>query len=801
MDLLLMLKTKPLSLVRLLSFAAELIIIASSALCGNTATFAATAAGSVRMEAGGITYTISPGTLQVSAETTGGATLVVSGGIEQNSDASELEASANAARWKLPRAGLIVQARAAGDSLEMTIQTADDATSVTWPIQSLKPQQVRALIWPRGEGSYIPIKNAFWTKYLASQSWNTLEDLDMPVWGLETNAGLLSCVAETQFRNQLTFSRQDSTTALRLCFTHEFRPGEPHSVAFRFRVASSPRSLIEPAIDYRRWLIERGEFRSLAQKMQKSPAIERLFGAPQLYLWGGGILTRFDFPSGRANRFAKQIVEESKSSSPAPGKFLRQFFSDDEWKAVNELAGSSYRLLYAQNILCDRISEILRRPDFYNAQTWSGVSLSSATRALVQLPAGSLSPHDLIRRNCLLLHDAYAETMLPVDQWGGSYSTHFLTELKNAGLDRLRIAIDDWQKIIASGHSDFCRRAMELGYLIGPYDSYHSIHDPATSGTDSTWPTAQFDQHLFETGPIVSADGTRKKGFKQKGFLLSPVAARPYVEKRVTRNFEGAPFNFYFFDCDGFGQLFDDYSPLHRATQVIDGQARNARMNWVAEHFGAAVATEGGSAYATQAAAQFEGVFARNFGWGDPDMTNRKSAYYVGGYYPPEAPAIFFKAVPAKDQYVTLEYDPRFRIPLWEAAFHDSAVSGHHWSSASLKFSNVETTVALTEFLYQVPPMYHLNPEEFARQKAKIVNRYKPFSPLHRLTAMLPMTGFEYLTDDRTVQRSSFGEHVEIIANFRDGSFSLGNLKVPAQSVIWTVNGESQVFSPRFSKK
>ena len=44
------------------------------------------------------------------------------------------------------------------------------------------------------------------------------------------------------------------------------------------------------------------------------------------------------------------------------------------------------------------------------------------------------------------------------------------------GLDRLWLGVDGWDRL--RQRPETVRRARELGYLIGPYDSYHSIHAP-----------------------------------------------------------------------------------------------------------------------------------------------------------------------------------------------------------------------------------------------------------------------------------------------------------------------------------
>jgi hypothetical protein len=92
--------------------------------------------------------------------------------------------------------------------------------------------------------------------------------------------------------------------------------------------------------------------------------------------------------------------------------------------------------------------------------------------------------------------------------------------------------------------------------------------------------------------------------------------------------------------------------------------------------------------------------------------------------------------------------------------------------------------VELLELLYQVPPLYHLNVQEFQKRKAQIKRHYEFFSPLHRETALLPMTGFQWLTPDGTVQRTSFGDQLELVANFGSADFPYGDTTLRKQSIL-----------------
>ncbi len=81
---------------------------------------------------------------------------------------------------------------------------------------------------------------------------------------------------------------------------------------------------------------------------------------------------------------------------------------------------------------------------------------------------------------------------------------------------------------------DVAAKAAGLGYLTGPYDSYHSVHNPKAA-PDATWETAQFDQAAFAHGRVQNADGSGHGGFKNQGYHLSPAGAWPYVRSRVNR--------------------------------------------------------------------------------------------------------------------------------------------------------------------------------------------------------------------------------------------------------------------------
>jgi hypothetical protein len=210
------------------------------------------------------------------------------------------------------------------------------------------------------------------------------------------------------------------------------------------------------------------------------------------------------------------------------------------------------------------------------------------------------------------------------------------------------------------------------------------------------------------------------------------------------------------------------------------------------------VGSEGGVAYSVSTIHFAHGMITPVIGWGDPDLKDKNSPYYLGRYWPPDGPEVFIKQVQLKPKYFRFYFDPRFRVPLYQTVFHDSVVTTHHWSSASLKFKDQVDTVELLELLYNVPPLYHINLKEFEKHKKRMKAHYDFFSPLHRTTGLLPMTDFAWLTSDRLVQWTVFGDEVEMVANFSSTDFEYQGTVVPKRSIFakWSKTGKTEIFTP-----
>ena len=727
--------------------------------------------------------------LAVEARPVGAEAIVpISSGQTGLGDIAEFSQEGDAVSWRFPERFLTVHFELIGESLSVEyVQDTpiSDTVRLTWPIVG-DFQSLRGYIFPFFEGSYVPKNYERWQDFLIERGpIDTTAGLSMPFWGLDLGDRTLTYILTNPFNNQIVFSKT-STSGLGIKVSHAFTPNWERKT-YGLRISFGTASPVAPAKQYRRYVIENAEFVSFAEKIQKNPAAEKLLGAAHAYLWGGKLLSQYDVTDWKA--FATGLSDDSE--------IARQIWTQlnaEAREAVQDIAQSVRPLKYSLRVISRALSEQLEKQGFYNATTWAGVSFTSEIEALISRDVSTLSSPEIYRRNCLLLYAAFPNVLRHPDEWGDGLSVKLMERFAENGLDRLWLGVDSWQD--GFRHPTAVAKAKELGYLIGPYDSYHSIHHPDEK---DTWETAQFDLTLYETGAVVNADGTKNRGFKKKGYHLSPLVAQPHVEDRVNGIVEQMPTNFnsWFIDCDAYGELFDDYSISHPATQLDDMNARLARIAWIRDTHNMVVGSEGGAAYAAATLHFAHGMMRPVIGWGDPDMKTKTSPYYIGGYWPPEAPAIHIKQVPLKSRYLHLYLAPRFRLPLYQIVFHDSIVTTSHWGSGSLKFKNAIGTFALLELLYNVPPLYHLNMAEFSKHKAWIKRHYAFFSPLHRQIGGQTMTDFEWLSDDRRVQRTEFGDAIELFANFGADAFEYRGMIIPGESVvaIWISTGKVEVFS------
>jgi hypothetical protein len=344
--------------------------------------------------------------------------------------------------------------------------------------------------------------------------------------------------------------------------------------------------------------------------------------------------------------------------------------------------------------------------------------------------------------------------------WGDARTPAGIGKLKKLGVDRMWLGYDAGPGPM---NAAAVQAAKNAGYLVGPYDSFANGQDPTTSDSPtSTWPGPVYPGFC-----VRKADGTPEAGFHDRGCYLSSRAfekAEPlkhYLADR-TRSMVANGADSYFLDVDATGELFRDHTPGHAMTKAGDRESRLARMRRLSRHL--VLGSETAQSWAN-------GVLAFNHGAGTPVADGlwklERDKPNWGGYYPEKAPRLFFKPVRLPADVAKAMYDPKYRVPLYETALHSSLVNAERWELAYDKLPAQKTTRALLAMLYNTPLNYVLDGPALAEHGTELASLQRYFSPLHRAAGTERMTSFRWLTADRTVQRTVFGDgKLTVTANF-----------------------------------
>ncbi len=638
---------------------------------------------------------------------------------------------------------------------------------LSWPVVSISKSS-QFLIWPQNEGYYIPFSDTVFARKFDRRTVDATI-LSLPFWAVEKNTATAMYEMTSTFHSDLLFTDRGATMELKLM--HHYVPNASMKEPYEVRIIHvSNHSPVSAALFFRKELEEKNARVTLMQKMRSVPHTGRMIGAPWARLVSGQFISRYDVKEGKFNALAKAIIDDVQNHRGfVSGQWEK--LEQDQRDAVDQASRSEKLSDYGINIFIRAMEALLKE---------EGVNDEFAKHR---------------RENAGRLYAAYPDYLLPPGQWGTGVSFRMVDALKEAGIDRMILQANGHQ--VASDHKEVVEHAFDLGYLFGIYDSYHSIHDPSTYGTDDSWETAQMPGVSFESVRMRREDGTGYSGFRSTGGLANPKAIRSFYEKRIRRNFEEVPYSYYFIDCDAFGEYYDDYSENHPLTKQEDAALRMDRLKWLRSGFRVPVGSEKATFLFADILDINEGVTVPVFGFDDRDMNKDKgSPYFKGKYWPPEMMDIFFKEIPLKEKYQHLYFDLRFKIPLWETVYHDCLISTAHPSSPSLKYSGIKTDVALTEMFYQYPPVYNLNYDFFLKNKERIVHEYRFYSLTHPKTVKYPATGFEFLTADRLVQRIQFGK-IRIVANFGAELYRFEEEDLPGKSILFIdEDGKTTHFDP-----
>lgn len=715
--------------------------------------------------------------------------------------------------WLYPEEKTAVTITPAEDYLQVVIRSeAETDNEFNWPV--IMGDQYYL---PLGEGKRVPKDDPVWNGYLKGKSFAVMEQLSMPFWAVAQGDHAIVTVLENPYRSQLLFSDAEENS---FTLNHAYPKIDPQKEQ-KFRFYLTENDPVAAAKIYRGYVMEKGDFVTLKEKETKNPDIQKLYGAPHIYLWGEFIISpenvnwqafRRGMNSSAIDNSAKDsnVKYSSTKDSNATGNSeidnkinpgvidslkssIEQLESGEE--AINafaEIETQDYVSEYQKDIICRALSEVLKKDDFYREDIMK--VQDSFMQKCIEKGLDRMNESEKLQFNKHALAVNLPEIFSEADTWMNQETVNLVRDLKDSGIDRAWIGLNSWEQAFAK--PELVETAVSLGYLMGPYDSYHSIHKPG----EEQWITAKFsDSSLYENAVIEDENGEKITGFQDVGRKLNPTLSIPAVKQRLAGIEEnGMPFNSWFIDCDATGEIYDDYTPEHITTQQEDLQARLERMAWIRDSR-KVIGSEGGNDFAASTIAFAHGIELQSFSWMDEDMkSNKDSEYYIGKYYNPKGGAAerFTRQVPVKELYAQIFLNPTYDVPLFKLVYNDSVITTYHWDWSTFKIKDKVGDRMLREVLYNVPPLYHLDRTEWEKYKTPITEHTAVWSGFSKEAVLQEMTDFKYITEDGMVQMTEYGDQLQAVANYTDADYQYEKQNIPAHSVLLEQNGNQVIYTP-----
>lgn len=329
------------------------------------------------------------------------------------------------------------------------------------------------------------------------------------------------------------------------------------------------------------------------------------------------------------------------------------------------------------------------------------------------------------------------------DVWGSS-GLQFAQEARLAGIDHLLVS--------GSYPRDQIEGIKALGYLVGEYDQYVDT-DESTESYDGRNPVEAYIR--------IQQDGTRAKGWvlldgSHTWFSRCSETALAGAQHKIAKVLAEHPYNARFLDVHTAISLVECYSAEHPCTRTEDRENKIALLQWIRDQ-GLVIGGEHGRAWSVGVLDYQEGMMSHSMFCSWP----------AGHLVKVEKPEQI------SDQYLKWGIGYETRVPFWELAFHDCVVSTWYWGDSIGYFERVrpdltDRKVAFTALYGAAPLMWatDLCLGFTGHGKTRFLEAYRNCCKIQEAVGYERMLSHEFLTKDRSVQRTRFSDGTTVTVNF-----------------------------------
>lgn len=335
------------------------------------------------------------------------------------------------------------------------------------------------------------------------------------------------------------------------------------------------------------------------------------------------------------------------------------------------------------------------------------------------------------------------------------------SEMKALGMERVL-----WNSFEGETPED-CRFLKSLGYLVGKYDIYRDVIPADVRDRVIPYRLAR-GAHHFKNWPDdvrIGRDGKMWNAWQlhtTDGSMcyqhsICDMCALKMTMEDVPPDVGRVGYNSRFIDVQGGFSGSECWHPLHPCTREDSRRYICQQTQFLAD-MGLVAGVEAGQEGAVRAYHFSEGTISPMI-FRAEDAGRRMTTLYYGEDVP--------------DSIAHGMLNAAVRIPLWELVYHDCAVNYWYWGDNSNCCPEWMPVRDLFDALYGYPPLYSVSASQWEDLKEQIAASYHRATATARKVALLPMTGFDWLTEDRLVQRSVFGGKILVTANFSGTAYAL----------------------------
>lgn len=340
-------------------------------------------------------------------------------------------------------------------------------------------------------------------------------------------------------------------------------------------------------------------------------------------------------------------------------------------------------------------------------------------------------------------------------------------ELRAAGLERALFGLFFAEDSAASAE------LRSMGYLVTKYDNYADVLPTpiAAKIPEARIRQCDYTARRMKNWPddvAVTRDGRRAEAWALRGTdgvmytqntLCACQAARA-AEEEVARYAAEYGCDAWFFDVSG-GSLSECHSPKHPVTRRQSVSYKEDMMS-CALKAGLVSGTEEGVECLLNGLCYVEGRMSPQQYRINFQESGRRKAHQ---YLPEEHEALF-------DEFML---NPIYRVPLFDLVYHDCCVSYWYWGDSSVCCPELTPRRDLFNALYAQPPLYSFHTKDWDGGLKKVIldSMKRAVLPASKV-GWSRMLSFEYLTEDKLVQRTVFDNGVSVTANFSEKPFVCG---------------------------